>query len=98
MYLVLIHYRTSRYYSKLSAESERKALQAQLTTEKMLASDQLAAYEEEIQLLCKEKDEFEIEKRSLFVEKASSCTFVSRYILLNIITLIHPTYTGETCK
>ncbi len=59
------------YNTKVSADNERKALKAQLSTEKLLASDQLAAYEEEIQLLCKEKDEFEAEKRSLFIEKAS---------------------------
>jgi len=54
---------------KLAAENERRVLQTQMNNVTSRASEQQSAYEKEISLLNQEIDEFEDEKKEIFVEK-----------------------------
>ena len=57
---------------KVSTENERKSLQAQINNERRISADQKSTYEKEIEMLRKEIDDFEVEKREMFIEKAST--------------------------
>ena len=54
---------------KLAAENERRVLQTQMNNIKSSAANQQSAYEKEISLLNQEIDEFEDEKKQMFMEK-----------------------------
>jgi len=54
---------------KLAADNERKVLQTQMNNVKSSAAEQQSAYEKEISLLNQEIDEFEDEKKQMFMEK-----------------------------
>lgn len=54
---------------KLAAENERNVLQTQMNNVKSRAAEQQSAYEKEISLLNQEIDEFEYEKKQMFMEK-----------------------------
>ena len=57
---------------QLSTENERKSLQTQINNERMMSADQRRTFEKEIEMLRNEIDAFEVEKRDLFIEKAST--------------------------
>ena len=64
---------TSSYHSpQISTENERKSLQAQINNERMVSSDQKRTYEKKIEMLRKQIDDFEVEKKELFIEKVST--------------------------
>ena len=57
---------------QLSTENERKSLQAQINNERMMSADQKRTYEKEIEMIRDEIDDFEVEKKELFIEKVST--------------------------
>ena len=67
---------------QLSAQNERKSLQAQITNERILAADQSRTYEKEIGRLSKEIEDFEVDRCEMIIEK------VSARLLLRAILLI----------
>ena len=72
---------------QLSTENERKSLQAQINNERMISADQKRAYEKEIEMLRNEIDKFEVEKKALLIEKASTL-LVFRFLILLVPTHI----------
>ena len=60
---------SSSHSPQLSTENERKSLQAQINNERMISADQKRTYEKEIEMLRKQIDDFEMEKKELFIEK-----------------------------
>lgn len=67
-----VDHRESVESLKFAANSERKSLQNQISNERMISATERAAFEKEIETLCKEKEELEVEKHDIVIEKVSA--------------------------
>ena len=58
-------------------------MQAQINNERMVSSDHKRTYEKKIEMLRKQIDDFEVEKKELFIEKVSTLHWCQILDLIN---------------